>query len=125
VSYSVARCSELEEKLKEARTLLHRIELDIRDTEWLLSVDSRNYVREHYEWLKSKRVELEEEVKRTRVSIKIPRKGRDRLRRVSRGYSFSMSFSIVFKSSSVASSVLKPLTPRSLAACGFSCSGCT
>ena len=58
-----ARCRELEERLEQARTLLHRIELDMRDTELILRVDPRDYVREHYEWLRRKRVELESEVK--------------------------------------------------------------
>jgi len=58
-----SRCSELKEKLEQARTLLHRIELDMRDTEQTLRVDPRDYVREHYEWLKRKRVEVESEIR--------------------------------------------------------------
>ena len=55
-------CSELEEKLEKARTLLHHVELDMRSTEQDLRIDPRGYLREHYEWLKRKRVEVEEEV---------------------------------------------------------------
>lgn len=58
-----ARCRELEERLEQARTLLHRIELDMRDTEQALRVDPRDYVREHYEWLKRKHVEVDSEVR--------------------------------------------------------------
>ncbi|MCC6014713.1 MAG: hypothetical protein LM564_03300 [Desulfurococcaceae archaeon] len=46
-------CGELRERLEMARTLLHHIELDIRDTEYTLRVDPRDFVREHYEWLVS------------------------------------------------------------------------
>ncbi|MCC6015083.1 MAG: hypothetical protein LM564_05210 [Desulfurococcaceae archaeon] len=42
-------CGELRERLERARTLLHHIELDIRDTEYTLRVDPRGFAREHYE----------------------------------------------------------------------------
>jgi hypothetical protein len=57
-----ASCSELRERLEQAKTLLHHIELDIRDTEYTLRIDSRDFVREHYEWLKRKRAEVESEI---------------------------------------------------------------
>ena len=58
-----AGCSELRERLEMARTLLHHIELDIRDTEYTLRVDPRGFVREHYEWLRRRRAEVEGEVR--------------------------------------------------------------
>jgi hypothetical protein len=56
-------CNELRERLEMARTLLHHIELDIRDTEYTLRVDPRGFVREHYEWLRGRRAEVEGEVR--------------------------------------------------------------
>jgi hypothetical protein len=56
-------CGELRERLEKARTLLHHIELDIRDTEYTLRVDPRGFVREHYEWLRMRRAEVENEVR--------------------------------------------------------------
>jgi hypothetical protein len=58
-----AGCSELRERLEIARTLLHHIELDLRDTEYALRVDPRGFVREHYEWLRRRRAEVESEVR--------------------------------------------------------------
>jgi hypothetical protein len=58
-----AGCSELRERLEMARTLLHHIELDMRDTEYTLRVDPRGFAREHYEWLREKRAEVENEVR--------------------------------------------------------------
>ena len=49
--------------LERARTLLHHIELDLRDTEYTLRVDPRGFVREHYEWLRMRRAEVEGEVR--------------------------------------------------------------
>jgi hypothetical protein len=56
-------CGELRERLEMARTLLHHIELDIRDTEYTLRVDPRGFVREHYEWLRMRRAEVKSEVR--------------------------------------------------------------
>ena len=56
-------CGELRERLEQTRTLLHHIELDIRDTEYTLRVDPRGFVREHYEWLSRRRAEVEGEVR--------------------------------------------------------------
>jgi hypothetical protein len=56
-------CGELREMLERVRTLLHHIELDIRDTEHTLRVDPRGFVREHYEWLRMRRAEVEGEVR--------------------------------------------------------------
>jgi A/G-specific adenine glycosylase len=56
-------CGELREMLEMARTLLHHIELDIRDTEYTLRVDHRGFVREHYECLRMRRAEVEGEVR--------------------------------------------------------------
>jgi len=56
-------CGELGERLERARTLLHHIELDMRDTEYTLRVDPRDFVREHYEWLRMRRAEVEGEVR--------------------------------------------------------------
>ena len=56
-------CGELRERLEMARTLLHHIELDIRDTGYALRVDPRGFVREHYEWLRRRRAEVESEVR--------------------------------------------------------------
>ena len=56
-------CNELRERLEMARTLLHHIELDIRDTEYTLRVDPRGFVREHYERLRMRRAEVENEVR--------------------------------------------------------------
>jgi len=64
-------CSELGEQLEQARTLLYRIELDLRDTEQALRVDPRDYVLEHYEWLKRKRVELESEVRELERALEV------------------------------------------------------
>lgn len=69
-------CSELGKQLEQARILLHRIELDIRDTEQALKVDPRNYVREHYEWLRRKRVEVEDEVKELEQMLEVCMKRR-------------------------------------------------
>jgi len=52
----LSSCSELEERLEKARILLHHIELDMRDTEQDLRIDPRDYLREHYEWLKRKQL---------------------------------------------------------------------
>jgi hypothetical protein len=59
-------CGELGERLEMARTLLHHIELDIRDTEYTLRVDPRGFAREHYEWLRRRRAEVEGEVRELR-----------------------------------------------------------
>jgi len=59
-------CGELRERLEMARTLLHRIELDIRDTGYTLRVDPRGFAREHYEWLRMRRAEVESEVRELR-----------------------------------------------------------
>ena len=56
-------CGELRERLEMARTLLHHIELDIRDTEYTLRVDPRGFVRKHYEWLRMRMAEVEGEVR--------------------------------------------------------------
>ena len=72
-----ARCRELEKRLEQARTLLHRIELDMRDTEQALRVDPRDYVREHYEWLRRKRVELEDEVRELQWALNSCAKRKD------------------------------------------------
>lgn len=69
VAYS-GRCRELEEKLERARILLHRIELDMQDTEQDLRVDPRDYVREHYEWLRRRRAEVGEEVKELEQALR-------------------------------------------------------
>ena len=68
-------CSELEEKLEKARTLLHHVELDMRSTEQDLRIDPRGYLREHYEWLKRKRVEVEEEVRELEHALRSCRGG--------------------------------------------------
>jgi hypothetical protein len=62
-------CGELRERLEMARTLLHHIELDLRDTEYTLRVDPRGFVREHYEWLRRKRVEVENEVRELEIAL--------------------------------------------------------
>jgi len=66
-----AKCRELGEKLEQARILLHRIELDLRDTEQTLRVDPRDYVREHYEWLRRKHVEVEREIRELEQALKV------------------------------------------------------
>jgi len=62
-------CNELRERLEMARTLLHHIELDIRDTEYTLRVDPRGFVREHYEWLRRRRAEVENEVRELEIAL--------------------------------------------------------
>jgi len=71
----LSSCSELEEKLEQARILLHHIELDMQSTKQDLRVDPRDYVREHYEWLKRKRVEIEEEVRELEHALRSCRGG--------------------------------------------------
>jgi len=71
----LSSCSELKEKLEQARILLHHIELDMQGTEQNLRIDPRDYVREHYEWLKRKRVEIEEEVRELKHALRSCRGG--------------------------------------------------
>jgi len=66
-------CGELRERLEMARTLLHHIELDIRDTEYTLRVDPRGFAREHYEWLRGKRAEVENEVRELERALDVCR----------------------------------------------------
>jgi hypothetical protein len=70
-------CGELRERLEMARTLLHHIELDIRDTEYTLRVDPRGFVREHYEWLRMRRAEVESEVRELERALMVCTEGEE------------------------------------------------
>jgi len=63
-------CSEIEEKLEQARTLLHH---RARHAGRRAGPESKptGLVQEHYEWLKRKRVEVESEIRELERALNI------------------------------------------------------
>jgi hypothetical protein len=69
-------CEELKRRLIDLESYLIRIDWDIQDTELALKIDKyygieRPSVKMHYEWLKRKKAEVEQEIRAAREQLSV------------------------------------------------------